>query len=269
MRKSAFLLLILVIGLSALLMTSCDAKNYETKNYDIKEPFSSILIDTDVAKIDLLPSDDGVCKVVCQERAKKYHSVEVKDGVLTIKVVDEEKWYERVVKIDNTKLTVYLPEAMYDAISVKASTGDVRIDNVRTSALDVKLTTGNITTTGVRCDGDVNINLTTGDVALSALECKNLTSTGSTGNVTLTNVVASENITVERSTGDVTFEDSDGAKILVKTSTGSVSGSLLTEKVFVVKSDTGRVDVPSSSKGGECKITTDTGNIIISIAQNK
>ena len=111
MRKSAWGLLTIVIGLSALLMTSCDTKNYETKNYEIKEHFSSISIDTDVAEINLLPSDDGLCKVICHERAKKYHSVEVKDGILTIKVVDEEKWIDRFAKVDKTKVTVYLPEA--------------------------------------------------------------------------------------------------------------------------------------------------------------
>jgi hypothetical protein len=44
-----------------------------------------------------------------------------------------------------------------------------------------------------------------------------------------------------------------------------VSGSLLSNKVFTAKTDTGKVSVPNSSNGGKCEITTDTGKIIIEI----
>jgi hypothetical protein len=40
---------------------------------------------------------------------------------------------------------------------------------------------------------------------------------------------------------------------------------LLSEKVFITKSDTGRIDVPETVTGGKCKITTDTGSIRIYI----
>ena len=51
----------------------------------------------------------------------------------------------------------------------------------------------------------------------------------------------------------------------IKTSTGKVVGSLLTEKVFNAKSDTGKVEVPNTTSGGSCTITTDTGKIQVTI----
>ena len=57
----------------------------------------------------------------------------------------------------------------------------------------------------------------------------------------------------------------DAAELEISTDTGDVKGSLLTEKVFITRSDTGRIRVPETVTGGKCKITTDTGNIEIEI----
>ena len=51
----------------------------------------------------------------------------------------------------------------------------------------------------------------------------------------------------------------------ITTDTGNVKGSLLSEKVFIVSTDTGKKQVPNTITGGRCEITTDTGDIIISI----
>lgn len=61
------------------------------------------------------------------------------------------------------------------------------------------------------------------------------------------------------------FNHCDAETICVNTDTGSVTGTLLTDKVFIIETDTGSVDVPKSITGGRCEITTDTGNIRITI----
>ena len=73
-------------------------------------------------------------------------------------------------------------------------------------------------------------------------------------------------MTVERSTGDVRLEQCDAEELDIRTDTGDVKGSLLTEKVFIVRSDTGRIKVPESITGGKCRVTTDTGDIEITVA---
>jgi DUF4097 and DUF4098 domain-containing protein YvlB len=113
--------------------------------------------------------------------------------------------------------------------------------------------------------GDVTIKVSTGKSYLENLRCESLTSNGDTGDISLKNVIATGKMNIERSTGDVKFDASDAEEITVKTSTGSVKGTLLSEKVFVPRSDTGDIDVPKTKNGGFCEITTDTGNIIISL----
>ena len=100
---------------------------------------------------------------------------------------------------------------------------------------------------------------------MTDIECKNVISSGNTGDISLKNVNAAEKISIERSTGDVRFDGCDAAEIFVKTDTGDVAGTLLSDKVFIVETDTGSVDVPKTVTGGQCEITTSTGDINISI----
>lgn len=83
--------------------------------------------------------------------------------------------------------------------------------------------------------------------------------------MTLKNVIAAETFSIERSTGKVRFDGCDAAEILVKTGTGDVKGTLLSEKIFIARSNTGRVDVPQTVTGGRCEIITSTGDIEIHI----
>jgi hypothetical protein len=54
-------------------------------------------------------------------------------------------------------------------------------------------------------------------------------------------------------------------EIYLKTDTGDVSGFLLSDKIFIAESDTGRISVPKTFTGGKCEVKTDTGNIKITV----
>ena len=309
LKKSLLLFSIFIIlGVMMLTMTACSAADYETNVYEINESFYDIAIKTDTADIAFLPSDDGMCRVVCYEKSKVSHSVEVQNGTLTVNVSNDKKWYDYIgVNIDSPKITIYLPEAEYsslvveedtgdieiakdfefksidvsldtgnvkcyasatDAIKIVASTGDVYVENISASSLDLKTSTGDITARGITSDEKITVDVSTGKAHLSNITCKNLTSTGSSGDISLKNVISTEKIYIERSTGDVTLEGSDATELFITTDTGDVKGSLLTNKVFITKTDTGRINVPNSITGGRCEITTDTGDIIISISDD-
>lgn len=113
----------------------------------------------------------------------------------------------------------------------------------------------------------VTVGVSTGKAYLTDIACKNVISSGSTGDIFLDNVIAAKKFYIERSTGDVRFENSDATEIFVETGTGYVTGTLLTDKVFIIQTDTGSVDVPKTITGGRCEITTDTGDIKITIKQ--
>ena len=141
------------------------------------------------------------------------------------------------------------------------------MDSAVSGSLELTVSTGKVKVSGVKCDGDVFLNVTTGKGYLNNIVCKSLVSSGSTGDIVLNNVIAKEKLSVNRSTGDVKFNGCDAAEIYVKTDTGDITGSLLSEKVFITNVSTGKVKVPNTISGGRCQITTNTGNVEISVLQ--
>ena len=64
----------------------------------------------------------------------------------------------------------------------------------------------------------------------------------------------------------MTLENCDAATVRIETNTGDVSASLLSEKIFVTKTDTGKVRIPDAQGGGRCEISTSTGDITVAYA---
>ena len=221
---------------------------YETNSYEISEAFGNISIYTDTADIKFELSQDDKCKVVCFEEEKAKHSVLASEGHLVIKKVSQKAWYDYIgINFASPKITVYLPKTGFNSVYIEESTGDVSIEKLSVISLD--------------------INLSTGDVELSDVACKILSTSGNTGDVYLKNVTAAKNLSITRSTGDIEFLNSDAFEIFVATDTGDVKGSLLSPKIFITQTDTGKIDVPHTTEGGKCEITTVTGDIKITTSK--
>lgn len=149
--------------------------------------------------------------------------------------------------------------------SIERSTGCVSINNAECAgSLTTRTSTGKTEIFNANC-ADLSITVSTGKSNISDINCANFSSEGTTGSINMVNVIANGTFDIERGTGDVTFEGCDAAEIYVTTDTGNVKGTLLSEKIFVTQTDTGKVKVPESLSGGKCKITTDTGDIKIEI----
>lgn len=240
------------------------------------------------------------------DETMRSHSAAVKDGTLTIETADMRNWYDRIGFTYGTpQITVCLPQTQYAAlvidehtgnivipgdfafqcIDITASTGDVacfasasgpvrvlidtgdiRVENLSAGALELGVSTGRVDVCSVACKGDMRLTVSTGKAFLTDLTCRSFASVGSTGDISMENVTAEGLISVERSTGDVKLAQCDAAELLFKTDTGDVTGSLRSEKVFIAQSETGRIEVPETTSGGKCKITTDTGKIAITVS---
>ncbi len=148
---------------------------------------------------------------------------------------------------------------------ISLSTGNININGVSSGEFDLTTSTGAIRMESVSSEGKIGSKVSTGKTFLTDVSCKSLESKGNTGNIYLKNVTASGAFSIERSTGDVEFDGSDADEITVKTSTGDVRGTLKSEKVFLTDTSTGWINVPKTTSGGRCEITTSTGNIDIAI----
>ena len=277
----------------------------QINTYFMEDGFSNISVCAKTADIEFVPAEDASTKIVCREYKNAGYAVAVTDDTLTITFQDDRKWYEHIgVFVSQPKITVYLPAGEYGSLSVKNSTGDVKLpkefsfadmdislttgdvrscasasgkiriatstglvalEEISAGALELRVTTGTVKITGVRCSGDVKLNVSTGDAHMIDVQCANLHSEGTTGDLRMQDVVVTDKMHLERSTGDVKFTLCDAGELFVKTTTGNVIGSLCSEKIFMAKASTGKVEVPKSVTGGICEIETSTGDIRITI----
>lgn len=277
--------LLFIVGAMTLILGGCSSRNV-IKEYKISDNISSISVKANTANITFAPSSEDCISIVSEEKEHIYHSVKVEGDTLEIERVDERKWYQRIVSFSNSlNLTVYLPSNEYSALLINGSTGNVNINcDARFSGLDVKVSTGNISiigtsyaslkaeaTTGnisisnVSCTNDISIDVSTGNVNLGNISCQNLSVNGTTGDLSLTNAVIVGKLDLRASTGNVTLDGCDGGEIYIETSTGRVSGTLLSPKIFIGNSTTGKRSLPKTTTGGICEINTTTGNVNISI----
>ena len=281
---------------------------YQTQTLDISDDFSDIFIETDTANVQFLISEDDECHVVAYTQKNINYDAKVEDGVLNISIHDDREWYECIqVGVESSSLTVYLPKNEYSALKLKGSTSDVILSgnfkfedidigistgdidvsasatgnvNLKTSTGDIELSdmsaasisltvsSGEIEVENVVSSGDFTINVSTGDAEIENMTCVNFSSEGSTGNLEMEDVIASGNITIVRSTGTVSLYACDAAELDIEMSTGDVKGVLLTSKIFITRTSTGKIDVPESTEGGKCKIVTSTGDIKFEFADN-
>ena len=277
---------------------------YDTAVYEINEDFRDISINTSMADIEFLPSDDGTCRIVSYERERLTHSVSVNDGKLTVSFTDTRAWYDYIsLDFGSPELTVYLPEADYgklilesttgdlkipsdfsfesvsvklstgdasvdantvDKLKIEASTGDIRINSERVGSVELTLSTGDVKISELDCEGDISVKLSTGEISLKNTTAKNAFLESGTGDISLVGFVASEKLTAKCTTGDLMLDGSDAAEIFIKTTTGDVLGSLLSPKTFEVSVGTGKKEIPNTT-GGKCEITATTGDVTISI----
>lgn len=238
--------------------------SYGTNSYTINDEYKNMTIITKTANVEFVPSGDSSTSVICYEQEKAMHSVKVKDDTLVIELNDTRKWYEHIgISFTSPKITVYIPEKEFGDISVKATTGNICIENTEVRSLDLSVTTGNIRLSGIRCSGDMRADITTGDTYVRNTLCHHFSAHGTTGDVELYNVIAEGNFDIKRLTGDIEFEGCDAAELYIKTTTGDIEGTLLTDKVFIANTVTGDVEVPKNTSGGRCELYTTTGDIEI------
>ena len=279
--------------------------NYVSNTYKADGTFKNISITADNEDVSFFPSKDGRCSVVCYEDKDQKHNVRVENGTLIVDRAKNSKSQVKIGFVtESPQVNVYLPEEEYQLLTIDSDTGDVDIPkNFSFDNVSVSLDTGNIsclasvngnvslkTDTGqisvsemstsdmilssdtgkvdisdVVLTGNISITENTGNVTMKNISCKKFASNGDTGDLVMTNVVASDEFDLKRQTGDIKFDGCDAETIYTKTDTGYVKGTLLSEKVFITETDTGNVDVPKTITGGRCEITTDTGDIKISI----
>ncbi len=115
-------------------------------------------------------SDNGLCRVVCREPEKVKHSVTVQNGTLIISAADSREWHDRIgINLQSPEVTVYLPKAGYETLSITGSTGSIEIPNeVKYNRANFSISTGNADYYASGSDS-ITISTSTGDIHIELL----------------------------------------------------------------------------------------------------
>lgn len=281
-------LLILVIGVIIITAISVGSTLYLQKTekdvtYEINNTYNNVLIDIKHCDLYLYKSENLDNKIVCTENDKITFNITNENGVLSIILIDNRNFYQKLFNFKSLKVELFLTNEMIKLLDVNNDTGDIEVNsgfkiedfriknstgninlfsndinklNIETSTGDVKLENGEI-------KEEFNIVCDTGDISIINIKCVKLDIKISTGNTKLHNTIVNNDLFIESSTGNIQFDSFDAKNIYISTSTGDVKGTILTDKIFNCHSSTGNVYHPSTYTGGICEIITSTGNIDI------
>ena len=248
--------------------------------------------------------ENGTLQIRQQDSRKWHQHVGINWNDTILQLYLPKGAYEQLTFNGSTSNLSVTSGFQFQNVTVVNSTGDIRLVGVAAKTISATTSTGNVDISQVKCD-NLSISTTTGYCQLETLivaekllatsstggkflnkvDCGRLSITSTTGDTRLNNVKVSADAQMESTTGDwklynVTvsgdakmesdtgeweFNRFDAANITIDTDTGDVEGTLLSDKIFFVDTDTGDVEVPRTTTGGKCEITTDTGDIEIEI----
>ena len=219
---------------------------YVTNTYEITDAYKKILIDAKEGNVKIEASSDDSTKLVLFEDKKRPYVFDVQNGTLTVQL-QKTRWYNLLrIGFKRSEIRICVPKSILKALSIKAAVGSVDIYSIV-------------------CNGDIDIQTNTGRVNICDISCKTFNSKSNTGNIIMNKLIAADRVSIERDTGRVSLNDCNAREFFVKTDTGSVSGKLPTNTVFVVKTNTGKIEIPKTTIGEAistlCEIRTNTGNI--------
>ncbi len=242
--------------------TKMNTLTFVTNTYTVDESFSGISINGAECDIRLYPSEDGVCKVVCHESDKISHSVEVKEKTLTVERHDNRKWYEHIgVYWGGMEIALYLPQSEYDALYAKTLSGNIVIpEGFSFETAVVQSTSGNVSFSA-EVNGNLKVKAVSGNVEMFNVTSQSISVETTSGEIDFSNVIASLNIHCKSVSGDVVLQRCDADSLRLSSTSGNITGCLLTEKVFLTDTTSGKINVPRTTSGGQCEITTTSGNI--------
>lgn len=160
---------------------------------------------------------------------------------------------------------IMLRDVAANIITASVTTGDVTVKNAACDSLTVSTTTGSCFLTDASITAYLSVVSGTGSKRLTNVTCGNLILESTSGDHSLVNVIVERDAKMESSTGDWELRGFDAANIRIEATTGDVEGTLLSDKIFFTDTTTGDVDVPHSGNGGNCEISTTTGDINIRI----
>ena len=302
---------IALIGVGALVFVAAFAANgfdlgrdsFTRNSYLPDEAFDRVEIQDDIARVRILPAEDGVCSVTCDEEREGSCTVEISEGVLRIR--RERRWYEMIgVHFAQPEVTVLLPQARCEALDARTASGEIALEDLEIGALKLKSASGDLVLRNVRADaleagsnsgtlkalncafegeaelestsGGVSVadtradalrvETTSGEIEVDGVNANALEAQSVSGGIRLVDLDATGSAQIHTTSGDIQLERADAGEFDIRTTSGSIRGSVCSDRLFDVRTTSGSVDIPPSIRdGGAFRAVSTSGDVCITV----
>lgn len=132
MKKLLSLVFLVFVGILALTGCSEDPAPFTEKTYAPEnEAIRSVSIDVRDRAVEIVPSADGKIRIDYFENTKEGYDFTVSaDNVLTVTAATDKEWTDYIgstAPADVRKITLYLPDAMLENLSVSTTNEDIAV----------------------------------------------------------------------------------------------------------------------------------------------
>lgn len=196
--------------------------NPVTKTYDVDESFRNINIEGAECDINLIPSDNDKCRVICNEGDKISHSVTVQNDTLTIKRIDNRQWYEHIMVFywGETEINLYLPQNKYAELYAKSVSGDIEIsENFTFDKAELSTTSGDVSFHS-KVNNDIDIQTVSGNIYAGDTTAKNITMQSTSGDTAVSSAKIKNELKVKSVSGNINLSDIECQSINSNTTSG-------------------------------------------------
>ena len=260
-------------------------EKWSVVNVDTQNTIEVYLPHGHYEKLKVLSGSGDVCVMgtIADEDVLSFGNVSVETGSGDIdfraKLMRQDTFYN--ADFTSGSGDVYLNGIQCVPVSVSTRSGSITLKNcISTGIFTLYTSSGDVWLEDVvsTYEAFIFVNTDTGDVKLSRVMIGAVKVITDTGDVEFAEVVVQGyglrpngfslmggDLRIETGTGEIELERSDAQSLFLTTDTGDVELELLTGKYYFVTSDTGDVEHPDHEQHGQCHVTTDTGDVMITV----
>ncbi len=224
----------ILVGVGCVLLQKNPPKNTNvvtvTKEYHIGEAPKQINVDSTVSCVEILPIEGDEWRVECKEKENLHHTIELANGVLTIKQIDNRRWYEHIgifSGLQPLSIIVYLPAQTYESLCIDSTSGSIQVaENFVFSSANLKNTSGFIAMSA-SVEGDLTVKNTSGSITVDGNVSGNLSANNTSGSIRILGGV-NGNLAVKNNSGRIEVKDATPLNVQI----GNTSGGIRLENVI-------------------------------------
>jgi FlaG/FlaF family flagellin (archaellin) len=178
--------------------------------------------------IEVTRSADRNITITYYESDKDRYEIGVgTDGKLSIRYIDDRRWYEHIGinwALKDTRVTVALPADYRSDLELTTVNGTVNVEDQMAGTLRAATTNGNIRVNKVDASGEAHVSTVNGQVSLSSLKADSLEARCSNGRIQVDGVSVNTSIDMSTTNGSISGTLSGSAQDYT-VSAGTVNGS--------------------------------------------